>query len=59
MSISTALPCRISAYQESDEVKVATLRPTVLLDLFGNPEIEPVSQSVEDTIIRIIDMTCE
>ena len=58
MSISTALPCRISVYQEGDKVKVATLKPTILLNLFGNPELEPVAQSVEDTIIRIIDSAC-
>ena len=59
MSISTALPCRISVYEECGKIKVATLRPTVLLNLFGNPDLESVAREVEDTVIRIIDSTCE
>ena len=59
MSISTALPCRISIYEEGGKIKVATLRPTVLLNLFGNPELESVAREVEDTVIRIIDSACE
>ena len=31
MSISTALPCRISVWREGDKVTVATIRPTILL----------------------------
>jgi uncharacterized protein (DUF302 family) len=58
MSISTALPCRISVYEESRHVKVSTLKPTALLALFGAKELEPIAQSVEDTIIRIIDAAC-
>ncbi len=58
MTISSALPCRISVYEEGGKVKVATLRPTVLLNLFGNPELEPVAREVEDTILRIIDSAC-
>ena len=59
MSISTALPCRISVYEEGGKIKIATLRPTVLLNLFGNPDLESVAREVEDTVIRIIDSTCE
>ena len=58
MEISTALPCRISVYEDAGKVKVATLKPTELLRLFGNPELAPVAREVEDTIIRIIDKAC-
>jgi uncharacterized protein (DUF302 family) len=59
MTISTALPCRISVYQEQGKVKVATLRPTVLLKLFDNQELEPVAHNVKNAIVRIIDEACE
>jgi uncharacterized protein (DUF302 family) len=59
MSISSALPCRISVYQEAGKVKVVTLRPTVVLGLFGNPQLEPVAKQVEDTIVNIINSACE
>ena len=58
MSISTALPCRISIYQEGDKVKVATIRPTMLLNLFDSPELQAVAREVEDTLVRIIDTAC-
>lgn len=56
MAISTALPCRISVYEEGGKVKIATIRPTYMLDLFENPELKSVAQSVEETIIKIISM---
>ncbi len=58
ISISTALPCRISVYEEAGQVKVATLKPTAVLSLFGRPEIEPIAEEVEQTMIRIIDAAC-
>jgi uncharacterized protein (DUF302 family) len=58
MAVSTALPCRISVYEDGDKVTVATLRPTALLRLFGAPELEPVAREVEETILRIIDAAC-
>lgn len=58
MSISTALPCRISIYEEAGKVKVATIRPTMLLNLFDSPELQAVARDVEDTLIRIIDTAC-
>ena len=59
MAISNALPCRISVYEEAGTVKVSTLKPTVILGLFGRPELEAVAQEVEDTMVRIIDAACE
>jgi uncharacterized protein (DUF302 family) len=58
MSISTVLPCRISVYEEDDVVKVATIRPTMLLNLLDTPELQDVAKEVEDTLIRIIDAAC-
>jgi uncharacterized protein (DUF302 family) len=58
MSISTVLPCRISVYEEDNTVKVATIRPTLLLNLFDSPELLGVAKEVEDTLIRIVDTAC-
>ncbi len=58
MSISTILPCRISVYQQAGKVKVAALKPTAVLRIFDNPELQPVAKEVEDTIIRIINTAC-
>jgi uncharacterized protein (DUF302 family) len=58
MAISTVLPCRISVYEDGGKVTVASLRPSAVLSLFGNPEIQPIAQQIEDAIIRIIDSAC-
>src|SRR6516162_4108124 len=39
MSISTMLPCRISVYEEEGKTILATLRPTALLEIFGQPQL--------------------
>ena len=54
MSVSTALPCRISIFQEGGKTVLATLKPTTLLALFGSPQLETVAQDVEATIVKIM-----
>ena len=54
MSVSTALPCRISIYEEGGKTILATLKPTVLLAMFHAPQLEGVAQEVEDTIVKIM-----
>lgn len=54
MSVSTALPCRISIYEEGGKTVLATLKPTTLLALFNVPQLAPVAQEVEDTIVKIM-----
>ena len=55
MSVSTALPCRISIYEEGGKTILATLKPTALLAMFNTPQLEGVAQEVEDTIIKIME----
>jgi len=43
LQISTALPCRL-----------ATIRPTALIGLYGTPELKSVAEEVEDTMVRIM-----
>ena len=54
MSVSTALPCRISIYEEDGKTILATLKPTILLAMFNTPQLEEVAQVVEDTIVKIM-----
>ena len=55
MSVCTALPCRISIYEEDGETILATLKPTTLLALFNTPQLKGVAQEVEDTIVKIME----
>ncbi len=52
MSVSTALPCRISIYEEGGKTILASLRPTILLGMFDSPQLEGVAKEVEDTIVK-------
>ena len=54
MSISTALPCRVSVYQEGGKIKIATLKPTALMGLFQNPALRTVAVEVEKTLFEIM-----
>ena len=54
MSVSTALPCRISIFEEGGKTVLATLKPTVLLAMFSAPHLEAVAQEVEATILKIM-----
>jgi len=55
MSVSTALPCRISLYEEDGKTILATLKPTALLALFNTPQLKGVAQEVETTIAKIMN----
>lgn len=55
MEISTALPCRVSVYEDAGQTRIATIRPTVLIELFHNPGLKPVAEEVERTLFQIMD----
>src|ERR1700693_2096000 len=47
LEISTALPCRISVYEEGGKTRLATIKPTALIGLYANPELKGVAAEVE------------
>lgn len=55
MRISTALPCRITIYQEGGTTKVATIKPTALLEMFHAPKLRAVAVKVERSVFAIMD----
>jgi uncharacterized protein (DUF302 family) len=56
LEISTALPCRIALYQAGESVtRLATIRPTMLLDIFGTPALREVAKEVEEALVAIIE----
>lgn len=53
--IAAALPCRIAVYPLPDgRTRLATLRPTALLGLFGDDALTPVAVDVEREIEAIM-----
>ena len=55
MSISTALPCRITVYEDRGKVKVATLLPTQVLGMLTALDLGTVAQEVENDIVAMVD----
>src|SRR6266540_6924795 len=54
LEISTALPCRISLYEEGGHTKLATISPTAMIGLYRNPELKGVAEEVEATLVAIM-----
>jgi uncharacterized protein (DUF302 family) len=54
MSVSTALPCRISLFEEDGNTVLVTLKPTQLLGMFNVPQLAGVAREVEATLIKIM-----
>ena len=54
MGISTALPCRISVYEEGGRTVLASLKPTMLLGMFNAPQLKDVAMEVEETLLKIM-----
>jgi uncharacterized protein (DUF302 family) len=54
LEISTALPCRISVYEEDGRTKLATIRPTALIGLYSSPELKRVAEEVEHSLVAIM-----
>ncbi|MBI3327601.1 MAG: DUF302 domain-containing protein [Nitrospinae bacterium] len=54
LEISTALPCRISAYEQGGGTKLATIKPTAMIAWYPNPELKEVAQEVEETLVKIM-----
>ena len=58
IAVSTALPCRISIYEEGGRTVLATIKPTALLTMFAAPGAAATAREVEDELVRIMDETC-
>jgi uncharacterized protein (DUF302 family) len=54
LEISTALPCRISVYEERGRAKLATIMPTALITLFQTPALRGVAEEVEAALVAIM-----
>lgn len=55
-AVSTALPCRISVYGDgSGGYRIATIKPTAMMQMFGSPELEGVAREVEDVVVKMMN----
>ena len=54
LEMSTALPCRISVYEEGGRRKLATIMPTTLITLYRTPALRGVAEEVEAALVAIM-----
>lgn len=54
-AVSSALPCRISAYETADGLVLSTILPTAIMGMFGSPELAPIAVEVEAVVKAMID----
>ena len=48
--IGTALPCRVTVYTDGGEVVLETLKPTAMLEMFGEPSLDGTAREIETAI---------
>lgn len=55
IEIATAMPCRVAAYEKDGRTVLATLKPTVLLPMFGeDASLQPVAEEIERRIVALM-----
>lgn len=52
MDISTALPCRISIYEENGQVILSTIDPKMMLGMFGSEGLADVAEEVGNVLVE-------
>ncbi|MBP1774608.1 MAG: hypothetical protein H6Q86_614 [candidate division NC10 bacterium] len=53
-AVSAALPCRISVYSKGQAYKLATILPTAMMEMFGDPTLAPVAREVETVVVAMM-----
>ncbi len=53
--ISTAMPCRIAIFEKDGKRVVSTMAPTLMLEMFNEPELKGVAEEVEKLMKEIIE----
>ncbi len=55
LEMATAMPCRIAVYEEDGTTRLSTLRPSILLALFREKDLEPVADEIESRITKLME----
>jgi uncharacterized protein (DUF302 family) len=54
-NIGLLLPCNVIAYEKGDKTVISVIRPTVAMQVIGNPSLEPIGQFVEAKLKAAFD----
>ena len=53
--IGLLLPCTIAVYENNGENYISLARPTTLLSVASNKELESMGQEIEEKLVEVID----
>lgn len=59
ITIGLMLPCPVMVYEQDDQVRIATMRPSLIAQFFPEAQIGPVADEVESRMVAIIDSAAE
>ena len=53
--IGLLLPCTIAVYEKSGENYISLAKPTILLSIASNTELESMGKEIEEKLIQVIE----
>jgi len=53
--IGLLLPCNVVVYEEGGKVFVSAIRPTVAMQVVGNPSLADLGKMVEEKLVKVVD----
>ncbi|MHB8909898.1 MAG: DUF302 domain-containing protein [Syntrophales bacterium] len=54
-NVGLMLPCNVIVYEKGAKTVISAIRPTVAMQVIGNPELEPIGQFIEGKLKKAFD----
>ncbi|MGN2273892.1 DUF302 domain-containing protein [Priestia megaterium] len=51
------LPCKIVVYKDGDETKIGMPKPTAMINMIRNEELQVIAKDIEERLINCIDQS--
>jgi len=49
------LPCKITVYEDEGKTKIGLPKPTAMIGLLNDPELESIAQEIEKILISVLE----
>lgn len=53
--LGVMLPCNVLIYEDNDKIYVSTILPTIMMEVIGNQDLNPIIKEVEIKLKKVID----
>lgn len=54
-NIGLMLPCNVIVYEKGDKTVISVIKPTVAMQVVGNPQLEPIGRFIETKLKAAFD----